>query len=241
MPMMDVHTLASGSSGNAYIISDGATTLLLEAGIPIKKIARQVSLSSVDACLLSHEHGDHARAAADLMVRYSVDLYASHGTLDALHLSDDYRAHPVKAEEQFGIGTFTVMPLHMKHDAAEPLGFILSSSRGGKLLFATDTYLIPYKIPHGTTVLMLECNYSLDVLSQSIALGVTDHRQRDRLRFSHMSMEYLLRYLHENRNRLSAVSEIRLIHLSGRNGDRELFKRKVEELTGLPVYVEGGE
>ena len=85
---------------------------------------------------------------------------------------------------------------------------------------------------------MLECNYSLDLLSQSISDGVTDHRQRDRLRFSHMSLEYLLRYLSENRDRLGAVSEVRLIHASSRNGDRELFKRKVEELIGLLVSVE---
>lgn len=238
MPMLDIQTLASGSSGNAYVIRDGVTTLLLEAGIPVKSITRRVSLSTVDACLISHEHGDHARAAADLMIKYSLDLYASRGTLDALGLSDDYRAHPVRAEETYRIGTFTVMPLHMKHDAAEPLGFLLSSSRGGKLLFATDTYLIPYRIPRGTTALMLECNYSLDLLSQSISDGVTDHRQRDRLRFSHMSLEYLLRYLSENRDRLGAVSEVRLIHASSRNGDRELFKRKVEELIGLLVSVE---
>ncbi len=236
--MMNIRTLASGSSGNAYLVSDGVTTLLLEAGIPIKSIARQASLSSIDACLISHEHGDHAKSAADIVRKYSIDLYASHGTLDALCLSCDYRVHPVKAEEQCDIGTFVVMPLAMKHDAAEPLGFIITSRHGGKLLFATDTYLIPYKIPHGTTVLMLECNYSMELLAQSITSGVTDHRQRERLRFSHMSLEYLLQYLSENKDRLGSVSEICLIHMSGRNGDRALFKRKVQELTGLPVIVE---
>lgn len=233
--------MASGSSGNAYTITDGVTTLLLEAGISVKRIARQASLSSINACLISHEHGDHAKAAADIVKKYSVELYASQGTLDALHLTDDYRIHAVKSERQVEIGSFAIMPLEMKHDAAEPLGFIITSRRGGKLLFATDTYLISYKIPHGTTVLMLECNYSMEVLAQSIASGVTDHRQRERLRFSHMSLEYLLQYLSENKERLRDVSEIKLIHMSGRNGDKALFKRRVQELTGLPVTVEGGE
>lgn len=234
--MIEIKTLASGSSGNAYIISDGATTLLLEAGISVKKIARQTSISSIDACLISHEHGDHAKSAADIINKYSIDLYASQGTLNALNLASDYRAHVIKSECQVNIGTFAVMPLTMKHDAAEPLGFIISSS-AGKLLFATDTYLIPYKIPRGTTVLMLECNYSLEELTRSIALGVTDHRQWERLRMSHMSLEYLLRYLSENKDRLSAVSEIHLIHVSSRNGNKESFKQKVRAFTGLPVIV----
>jgi phosphoribosyl 1,2-cyclic phosphodiesterase len=234
--MLEIKTLASGSSGNAYVISDGETTLLLEAGISVKQIAQQVSISSIDACLVSHEHGDHAKAAASIVEKYSIDLYASHGTLDFLNLSSDYRAHAIKSERQVNIGTFAVMPIEMKHDAAEPLGFIIGSS-AGKLLFATDTYLIPYKIPRGTTALMLECNYSLEELNRSIALGVTEHRQRERLRMSHMSLEYLLRYLSENRDRLSAVSEIRLIHVSSRNGNKELFKNAVQAFTGLPVIV----
>ena len=239
--MIDIQTIASGSAGNAYVIRDGATTLLLEAGISVKTLARKVTLASIDACLISHEHADHARAAADLMVRYSIDIFSSRGTLDALGLADDYRAHAMDAEEPCRIGTFTVMPLPMRHDAAEPFGFIVGSSRGGKLLFATDTCLIPYRIPRGTTSLMLECNYSLALLRRSIADGVTAHGQRDRLRMSHLSLEYLLRYLGENKDRLGAVSEIRLLHISGRNGDGLLFKRRVEELTGIPVYVEGGE
>ena len=234
--MIEIKTLASGSSGNAYVISDSKTNLLLEAGISTKEIARQVPISSVDACLISHEHGDHAKSAGAIIKKYSIDLYASQGTLNALNISSDYRAHAIKSESQFEIGTFAIMPLAMKHDAAEPLGFIISSS-AGKLLFATDTYFIPYKIPRGTTALMLECNYSLDLLNQSIALGVTDHRQRERLRMSHMSLEYLLRYLSENKDRLSAVSEIRLIHISSRNGDKALFKEKIQEFTGLPVIV----
>lgn len=235
--MLNIKVLASGSTGNAYIVSDGVTTLLLEAGISSKQIAKQAPLSLIDACLISHEHGDHAKAAADLVRKYSIDLYASQGTLNAIRLNTDYRCHLIKSESQITIGTFAVTPFNVKHDAAEPLGFIISSS-AGKLLFVTDTYLIPYKIPKGTTVLMLECNYSLAELEKSIALGVTDHRQRDRLRLSHMSLEYLINgYLQENRDRLSTVQEIHLIHVSDRNGNRTLFKQAVEDTTGLPVTV----
>jgi phosphoribosyl 1,2-cyclic phosphodiesterase len=56
--MVEVKVLASGSSGNCYLINDGRTKILLEAGIPIKKIreATGFQLSQVSGALISHCH-----------------------------------------------------------------------------------------------------------------------------------------------------------------------------------------
>ena len=58
MTNITIKTLASGSTGNAYHISDGRTSLLIEAGIPIIKIKQGLKyrLSGVDGCLISHQH-----------------------------------------------------------------------------------------------------------------------------------------------------------------------------------------
>jgi len=55
---MEIKVLASGSSGNAYFVSDGKTPLLLEAGIPFKEIQRGLNfrLQELVGCLISHEH-----------------------------------------------------------------------------------------------------------------------------------------------------------------------------------------
>ena len=60
---MEIKVLASGSSGNAYRISDGETALLLDAGIPIRVIkeALNFQVRNLDGCLITHEHGDHIK------------------------------------------------------------------------------------------------------------------------------------------------------------------------------------
>lgn len=58
MLQMLVKILASGSNGNCYLVDDGTTTILLDAGIPIKQIQRgsKFRLSKVSSCLVTHEH-----------------------------------------------------------------------------------------------------------------------------------------------------------------------------------------
>lgn len=56
--MLEFITLASGSGGNAYIVTDGQTPLLLEAGIKIKELRKKGGFQAheMQACLVSHEH-----------------------------------------------------------------------------------------------------------------------------------------------------------------------------------------
>ena len=55
---MKFEALASSSSGNAYIVSDRDTRILLECGVSHKKLQKLsgFSLSEFKACLVSHEH-----------------------------------------------------------------------------------------------------------------------------------------------------------------------------------------
>ena len=79
--------LASGSTGNCYRISDGRTSLLLDAGIPIRKIriGCQFSLSSIAGCLITHSHGDHSKAIKDLL-HVGMPVYISRLEAEALRL-----------------------------------------------------------------------------------------------------------------------------------------------------------
>jgi len=232
---MDVKILASGSDGNAYTISDGTTALLLDAGIPLKELQIRTGFKvrRLAAAFVTHEHKDHSKAMKDL-AHLGVDVYASRGTMEACGLSG-HRFHPIKALEEFDVGSFRVLPFDVEHDAAEPLGFLFASkATGEKLLYFTDTYYVRYRF-QGLTHIMAECNYTETGIWDSVNEGRIPVELVPRLVHSHMSMEHLLDML--KANDMSTVRQIYLLHLSSNNSEAQKMKEAVQRQTGVEVYL----
>lgn len=232
---MEIRIIASGSSGNAYRISDGKTSLLLDAGIPIKaiQVGCQFRVSEINGCFISHSHNDHSKAAKEL-AKLGVDIYTSEGTIGACGLTG-HRIHGIKALEELMVGTFKVLPFDVQHDAPEPLGFLFTSTETReKLLYFTDTYYIKYRF-QGLTHIMAECNYDKETLQRSVDAGYIPIELVPRLMKSHMSLEHFIDLLRAND--LRDVRQIYLLHLSNNNSDEKKFKEEVQKLTGTEVYV----
>jgi phosphoribosyl 1,2-cyclic phosphodiesterase len=232
--VIEIKALASSSAGNCYRVTDGVTPILLECGIRYKDIQRgfDFKMSEVKACLVTHEHNDHVKSIQDVL-KAGIDVYASRGTFETLGINH-HRIKPVRAKEQFQIGTWTILPFDVQHDVSEPLGFLLVNRLGEKLLFATDTYYIKYKFT-GLNYLMIECNYSMDILNENIATGRVSKAMKKRVMKSHFSLDNVKDFLRAND--LSKVQEIWLLHLSDNNSHAERFKKEIQEITGKMVYV----
>lgn len=232
---MEIMPIASGSSGNAYRITDGETPLLLEAGIPIRaiQVATNFRLRALEGCFITHCHGDHSKAAKDLM-RLGVDIYTGRGTVEACGLRG-HRVHITTPLEQIAVGSWDVLPFDVQHDAPDSQGFLFTSrATGEKLLYFTDTYFIKYRFS-GLTHIMAECNFSKEALQRSIAAGYISVDMVPRLMRSHMSLEHLKDML--NANDLSQLRQIYLLHLSQNNSDAAQMKSEIERMTGVEVYV----
>jgi phosphoribosyl 1,2-cyclic phosphodiesterase len=234
LDMLEFKAFASGSSGNLYALSDGNSKLMIECGLPYKKIQRALKfkISEVSGCLLTHCHADHSKSAADIM-RAGIDVYTSQGTIDALGLSG-HRVHAIKAKQQFRIDNWRIMPIEAIHDSPEPLAFLIANSQGERCLFATDTAYLKSRFVN-LNMIAVECNYSLDILRANVEAGSVPATLKNRLLKSHFSLENVKRFLQAND--LSKVQEIWLLHLSDGNSDSERFKREVQELTGRMVFV----
>ncbi|MEH7236781.1 MBL fold metallo-hydrolase [Bacillus sp. JJ1562] len=234
--MIEITALASSSKGNCYKVTDGITPLLLECGINYREIQKALNfrMSEVAGCLITHEHGDHCKSIKDVL-KAGINVYASKGTIEAIGIHH-HRINLADAKKQFQVGTWTILPFDVQHDVSEPYGFLLANQNGEKLLFATDTYYIRYKFP-GLTHIMVECNYSMEILKENIIAGRVPKVMKNRLMQSHFSLENVKDFL--KANDLSQVQEIWLLHLSDNNSDEAGFKREIMELTGKVVYVPG--
>lgn len=232
---MRVDILSSGSKGNAYAVSDGYTPLLLDAGIPFSRLQERLRFEVGRKCgvLLSHEHGDHSMAIKRLM-EYGVDVYSGALTFEALGLKG-HRAHVVKKLQAFTIGTFRIMPFDVEHDAAEPLGFLLESTKTGeRLLYFTDTAYLRYKIDR-LEYIMGECNYSMPIARGNALDGEVDVEVVKRLPKTHMSLETFMRFLQSVDK--SRLKEVYLLHMSDHNGNESEFSEAVKKIVGDNVEI----
>jgi phosphoribosyl 1,2-cyclic phosphodiesterase len=232
--LIEIQTLASGSKGNAYRIHDGRTSLLLECGIPWKRIQQELRFktSDISGCLISHSHLDHCKSIKEV-ARAGINIYLSQGTKDEIGIQH-HRVKPVDEKKQFQVGTWLVLPFGVEHDTSSPYGYLLANQAGEKLVFITDSFYCRYKFD-GLTHVMIEANYSTDILQENISAGRVPPVMKKRLMRSHFSLEHVKDFL--NSNDMQRVQEIWLLHLSDNNSDEERFKREIMELTGKVVYV----
>ena len=217
---MRFEALASSSSGNAYIVSDQDTRILLECGVSHNKLQKLsgFKLSEFQACLVSHEHKDHAKSVADLISR-GMDVYMSQGTAEALE-TDGVKL--IESMEQFNVGSLDIVPFTTFHDAAEPLGFLVKSRVDGDVLaFATDTVNLRYKFP-GLNILAIEANYDKQILERCERIP---EKIRYRITNAHMEIDTLCDYLRSLD--LSQCREIHLLHLSDATSHEGHFINKV--------------
>ena len=227
---MRFEALASSSAGNAYVISDKDTRILLECGVSHSKLQKLsgFSLAEFQACLVSHEHKDHAKAVEELISR-GMAVYMSPGTADALEVDS---AELIENMEQFNVGSLDIVPFTTFHDAREPLGFLIKSRVDGDVLaFATDTVNLRYKFP-GLNILAIEANYDKNILDRCEKMP---EKVRYRITNSHMEIDTLCDYLRSLD--LSQCREIRLLHLSDATSHEGHFINKVSRAVPRGIEI----
>ncbi len=233
--MIDIKVFGSGSSGNGYLIDDGRSQILIECGVKFELVKRRMKfdLSRVAGMCISHEHMDHSKEIQKVLKTTAIDIFASAGTLNALNVPK-FRANVLNIGQSVQIGTWTVIPFDVVHDAAEPMGFIFENASNERLLFVTDTRLLHYKFKN-ITHMMVEANYSMKILIEKYSHGDLADMLKNRIIRSHFEFENSKSFIKLNSSEKLQV--VWLLHLSDSNSDEELFKREVQELTGVPVYI----
>jgi phosphoribosyl 1,2-cyclic phosphodiesterase len=232
---MNFKPIASSSKGNCYILeSPGVPSLLIEAGIPVRRIREALgfNLSSIAGALITHEHGDHAKSVKDLL-KAGVDVWTSVETSEALGVSEHYRIHDLISGETTTIQGWKILAFDLAHDVPCQ-GFFIQAPDGEKLLFIGDTSYIRNRF-EGINLLAIESNNIEGILSDNIVSGKVPTSLGHRVRRNHLSLERVISML--KANDLSQCRKIFLLHLSDQNSDELRMVRTVQQQTGIPCQA----
>lgn len=172
--MLTLTTLASGSSGNSLLVSDGGTHILVDAGISARRITKSIRELGVEpqtlsGILITHEHSDHIRGLATLTKQFGLPVYASRGTGRQLNYRIAFLEpclHMFEPGTGFEIGRLSIETFPTPHDTAESVGYAVSA-QGRKAAVATDLGEVTdavYAGVKGCDLLVAEANHDEEML-----------------------------------------------------------------------------
>lgn len=132
---MKVWILGSGSSGNAVLVEGDGTRVLIDVGFGPRTLATRlkaacVDPSSIDACLLTHDHSDHVSGVARAARKWGWAVFATAGTIQSPALAD-VSVTSFPAGQPMRVEGLEITALPVPHDATEPVGFIATSLSTG--------------------------------------------------------------------------------------------------------------
>ena len=254
--MLELCSIASGSSGNCICVGDDNTHVLIDAGISGKRIENglnelDLKTAEMQGILITHEHIDHIAGLGVLARRYGIPIYTTEGTADAiLHTKsvgqiDEDLFQIIHPGRRFTIGDLTFHPISVSHDAADPVAYRVFCDNKS-VAVVTDLGTFNQNIIdelQGLDALLLEANHDVNMLQMGIypyplkqrILGDKGHLSNER------SGQLLCHLLHDD------FKSVILGHLSKENNYEELAYEAVRlEVTmgdnpykakDFPMYV----
>lgn len=231
-------SLYSGSSGNSLLVESSHSKILIDCGVSSKKIEQaltsmEISPSSIDAILVTHEHSDHVKGLSTFCSKFDIPVFSTVETFDNMEkitskISTN-KLNYFKIDEKFSIGDLEILPFSVPHDAANPCGFNIFND-DKKISIATDighmnSYIL--KKLEGSSFLLLESNYDKEVLKccsypfnlKSRISGPTGHLSND---MAGKTISYLLK---------NGLKTAMLGHLSKESNFPELaYKTTISEI-----------
>lgn len=167
--------LFSGSSGNSYYIGSKSAGVLVDAGRSAKQVDLMLKSCEIDplaiqAILVTHEHSDHVSAVRVLAKKYSIPVFASGGTLNAL--ADVLKDTEIYILEQgLQLADMQIYHFSTSHDCAEPVGFRIQTADGRKVVVATDLGYVSEEVEEnllGADFTVIESNHDEEMLKTGV-------------------------------------------------------------------------
>lgn len=230
-------SLASGSSGNCYYLGTETYGLLIDAGIGIRTIRKalrdiNVSLDSIRAVFVTHDHADHIKAVGHLGEKMNIPVYTTariHEGINRSYCMTEKLSSSVRyleKEEPMMLEDFRIESFEVPHDGTDNVGYCVEID-GKVFSFLTDLGEITptaARYIRKANYLILEANYDEEMLK----MGSYPKYLKERIssNFGHMSNSDTADFLADNIT--ENLHYIWLCHLSKDNNHPELAYKTVE-------------
>lgn len=243
-------SFASGSDGNCYYIGTDTCGILIDAGISVKNIKKDLqsigtSLQAINAVFVTHDHYDHVASVGTLGEVYHIPVYSTNEILDGVNrcykvtekLHGCRKNHPKGTTME--IGDILITSFQVYHDSTDCVGYYIEQKGApeNNITIATDlghinTETIPFLIKANNIV--IESNYDEEMLLMGpYPLFL---KQRILSQSGHLANHVTARFLSENNQ--DNWKRIFLCHLSNKNNTPErvenMLKSKYDEC-GVPA------
>ena len=227
--MLTFTTLASGSSGNAALVSCGRTHILLDAGISARRITTGLRSLGVDpgelaAILVTHEHHDHINGLPVLTKKLRVPIVSSGPTCRQLCCKVPFVEDLVREQEPgtgVQLGELWVESFSTPHDAAGSVGYSITGD-GCRMVLCTDLgYITPevQQVVRGCDLLVCEANHD----EEWVRTGPYPY--------------YLKQRVLGRRGHLSNEAGAQLALLAAQNGARTILLAHLSEENNTPAHA----
>ena len=202
-----IKCLATGSTGNCYLVNLGGGSIILDAGISVDNIVAEVNLNDVDFAFISHQHKDHSRSFDKLVFR------------GVKCLNGFTNQEFIKSEKlsKFG-GEYQIFQFPIEHGECNNNGIIIKYDEEC-ILYLTDFSICKYNLHQFKfTQVLIECNYLEEKINPN------DIKMKRQIN-THMSLDGCIKFL--KTLNLEKCKEIDLIHMSPTVGDSIVMGSRV--------------
>jgi phosphoribosyl 1,2-cyclic phosphodiesterase len=233
--------LGSGSSGNATLVSDGSTHVLVDVGLSGRETVRRLRECGIEpeeiaAIVISHEHGDHCRGVGPFIKHLDIPVFMTDGTYTNSGMNVDPKKYQrISSGDCFDVFGIQFTSFAVSHDSVDPLGFVIEKD-GVKIAVALDLgYLSNLVLERlkGTDAIILESNHDIQMLK--VGPYPWALKQRVMSRRGHLSNDAVAQYLGNEFD--GKARHVVLAHLSKQNNLPELAllsaQRALEERSSL--------
>jgi len=195
--MLELAVLGSGSSGNSAVVRSGSTRVLVDAGLSARQLCLRLAAvgidpDSLDAIIVTHEHGDHVQGLEVFCKTRPLPVY---GTLHTCALLREKSRAPIswrpfEAGNAFRIGDIEIESFSVPHDAVDPVGYLFYNEVCRIGLLSDVGHVTRPIIDRlaGVHTLFTESNYD-EVMLQNDTVRPWATKQRIANRHGHLSNE----------------------------------------------------